>query len=254
MPHYFTYTQKDKKNLKKCDPIFAKYIDRIGDIEIQVRPDLFIALVHSIIGQQISVKAHATIWNRFVNQVFVQHEIQHGSTTQKISSLEEIPIINIPTNNLATHNFLQDTEDFSKEKMKNLIIPKNIANMSEEKIQNCGMSFKKAQNIIDFAKKVHMKEFNLEELKNLNDKEVIQALCTLKGVGQWTAEMMMLFSMQRPNILSLGDLAIQKALCRVFAKEKLTKEDGRLYQEKFSPYGSLASLYLWQVIVQDIKI
>lgn len=235
VPQFFTYTQEDKENLKKRDATFAQYIDAIGDVKVQVRPDLFSALVHSIIGQQISIKAHATIWDRFVAKVNDLHK-ENASSKQ------------VGKSNSCKADALQD------QSLTDFITAENIILMSEKEIQSCGMTYKKAENILDLSRKIHTQVFNLENIKSMNDKEIIKELCTLKGVGKWTAEMMMLFSMQRPNILSLGDLAIQKGLCIVFDKEKLTKEEGLFYQEKFSPYGSLASLFLWKVVGLGLKI
>ena len=85
-----------------------------------------------------------------------------------------------------------------------------ILNAGVEKIQQFGTSFRKAEYIMDFAKKVKSGEFDLEGISEKTDDEVIAELSSLKGIGVWTAEMIMLFCLQRPNVFSFGDLAILK--------------------------------------------
>ena len=77
-----------------------------------------------------------------------------------------------------------------------------------------------------------------------SDEEAIQELCSLKGIGVWTAEMILLFCLQRPDILSYNDLAIQRGLRMVYHHRQITKELFAKYKRRFSPCGSVASLYL----------
>lgn len=79
------------------------------------------------------------------------------------------------------------------------------------------------------------------------DEEAVEALSSLKGVGVWTAEMILLFCMQRPDILSFGDLAIQRGMRMVYHHRKIDKKLFEKYRRRLSPYGSTASLYFWAV-------
>jgi len=79
------------------------------------------------------------------------------------------------------------------------------------------------------------------------DKEVCAKLSALDGVGVWTAEMLMIFSMQRPNVLSYGDLAIHRGLRMVYRHRKIDKAKFNRYWKRYTPYASVASLYLWAV-------
>ena len=83
-------------------------------------------------------------------------------------------------------------------------------------LQSFGMTFRKAEYIKDFAEKVKTGEFALQEISQLPDNEAIQALASLKGIGVWTAEMILLFCLQRPDIFSFDDLAIQRGLRMVY--------------------------------------
>ena len=109
------------------------------------------------------------------------------------------------------------------------------------------MTFRKAEYITDFAQKVHTGAFDLEGIWQKSDEEAIQALCSLKGIGVWTAEMILLFCMQRPDIFSFHDLAIQRGLRMVYHHRTIDRARFERYRRRFSPYCSVASLYLWAV-------
>ncbi|HHU07344.1 MAG TPA: DNA-3-methyladenine glycosylase 2 family protein [Clostridiaceae bacterium] len=115
------------------------------------------------------------------------------------------------------------------------------------RIQQFGMSLRKATYISDFAKKVESGEFDLEGIKEMTDEEAMAALTELKGIGPWTAEMILLFSLQRPDIFSFGDYGIRKGLSLVYGHKEIDRERFERYRRRFSPHGSVASLYLWEV-------
>ena len=114
-----------------------------------------------------------------------------------------------------------------------------------EKLQSFGMTFRKAEYITDFARKIESGEFDLEGIWKKPDDEAIRELSSLKGVGVWTAEMILLFCMQRPDVFSYDDLAIQRGLRMVYHHRKIDRKLFEKYHRRFSPYCSVASLYLW---------
>ena len=122
-----------------------------------------------------------------------------------------------------------------------------VLDAGEEKLHSFGMSFRKAAYITDFARKVKSGDFRLAALKKMNDTEAIAALSSLSGIGVWTAEMILLFCLERPDILSFGDLAIQRGLRMVYRHREIPRERFEQYRRRFSPHGSVASLYLWAV-------
>jgi len=79
----------------------------------------------------------------------------------------------------------------------------------------------------------------------MTDEEIIVQLTQLPGVGVWTAEMLMIFSLQRPNIISYDDLIIRRSIMKLYKLEELTKEQFGIYKNQYHPYASIASLYLW---------
>jgi len=204
MTTYFSYSDKEIEHLKKVDKRLAIIIDQIGMINRAVNPDLFSALINAIIGQQISTKAHKTIWQRMQNDL-------------------------------------------------KLVTPMTIDNTTVDQLQKHGITFKKAEYIKEVARKVLSNEFDISALYTMSDEEVCAKLSELKGIGVWTAEMIMLFSMQRSNVLSYGDLAILRGMRMVYRHKTIDKERFKKYWRRYTPYASVASLYLWAVAVGAIE-
>ncbi len=123
----------------------------------------------------------------------------------------------------------------------------SVLDAGEERLHSFGMSYRKAAYITDLAHKVESGEFRLDALEKMGDEEAIASLTALSGVGVWTAEMILLFCLQRPDILSFGDYAIRRGLRMIYRHREITKERFERYRRRFSPYGSVASLYLWAV-------
>ncbi|WP_242975702.1 DNA-3-methyladenine glycosylase family protein, partial [Lactonifactor longoviformis] len=184
--------------LKNKDRKLAEVIEKIGLIKRETDTDLFSSVIHHIIGQQISTKAQATIWQRM----------------QK------------------------DLEEINAETILSVYI---------SKLQSYGMTFCKAEYITDFATKVHTGVFDLDAVEHMSDEDAIRELSALKGIGVWTAEMILLFCLQRPNIFSYDDLAIQRGLRMTYHHRRIDRKLFEKYRRRFSPYCSVASLYLWAV-------
>ena len=115
------------------------------------------------------------------------------------------------------------------------------------KLQPLGMTFRKAEYITDFAEKVRTGAFDLDAVTHMRDEDAIRALSSLKGIGVWTAEMILLFCLQRPDVFSFDDLAIRRGLRMVYHHREITRDRFETYRRRFSPYCSVASLYLWAV-------
>lgn len=131
------------------------------------------------------------------------------------------------------------------------ISPETIETIDIEEIQSCGMSMRKAGYIKGIAKAALSKTIDFDNLYNLSDEEVKKELIKLKGVGEWTAEMLLINSLERPDILSFKDLGIRRGIMRLYDLEDLTLEEFEVYRERYSPYGSVASLYLWEIASRE---
>ena len=195
---YFIYGEAELAYLRRKDKRLAAVIDRIGPVERTVDPDLFSAVVHHIIGQQISMKAQATIWQRMQDTL--------GSV-----SAETILAAGVPA------------------------------------LQALGMAFRKAEYLTDLAGRIVDGSFDLETVRSMDDAEAIRALSSLRGIGVWTAEMILLFCLQRPDIFSYDDLAIRRGLRMVYRHRRIDRPLFERYRRRFHPYGSVVSLYLWAV-------
>lgn len=123
----------------------------------------------------------------------------------------------------------------------------NIDKLTIEEIQACGMSMRKASYIKGIAADALAGVVDFETLKEQSDIEVIKELTQLKGVGVWTVEMLLLHSLHRPNILSYNDLGIRRGIMRLYGLEELPKIEFEKYQKLYEPYGSTASLYIWEI-------
>lgn len=122
-----------------------------------------------------------------------------------------------------------------------------ILALGREELQAVGMTFRKADYILDFAGRVQSGAFDIAGLDGLTDAEVIRELSALKGVGVWTAEMIMIFCMQRPDVVSFGDLAIHRGMRMLYRHKKIDRAKFERCRRRYSPYGTVASLYLWAV-------
>ena len=182
---YFEYGENEITYLRNKDKKLSEVIDQIGMIEREVDTDLFSAVVHHIIGQQISTKAQATIWQRM---------------KETLGEVNAVTIL---------------SADISK-------------------LQSLGMTFRKAEYITDFARKVHEGVFDLETVAQMSDEAAIKELASLKGIGVWTAEMILLFCLQRPDIFSYDDLAIQRGLRMVYHHRKIDRKLFEKYRRRFS--------------------
>jgi 3-methyladenine DNA glycosylase/8-oxoguanine DNA glycosylase len=196
--HYFQYGQTEIEYLKERDPALGRAIDEIGRIERPVFPEVFTALVRSIVGQQISTKAAATVWRKL-------------------------------------------GEKFAG------ITPQSIAGADLADIQACGMSLRKAEYIRGIAGAVVNGDLDIAALREMSDEEVIQKLAALRGIGVWTAEMVLIFSLGRPDVVSWGDIGIRRGMMRLYGLAELTRAQFEEYRKRYSPYGSVASLYLWAI-------
>lgn len=125
------------------------------------------------------------------------------------------------------------------------ITPENIAQVEQSEIQGCGMSMRKAGYIKGIADAAISGIVDVDILHTLTDEEIIKKLSSLSGVGVWTAEMLLIFSLSRPDVVSYKDLAICRGMMNLYGLKELPKEKFERYRKRYSPYGSVASLYLW---------
>lgn len=198
----FIYGEKEKNHLRYADKTMERLISSLGHIDRAVEPDIFKALVSSIISQQISTKAAETVKERLS----------------------------------------QKAGDISAE---------SISRLSFEELRTCGLSGRKTEYILGAARASIEGEVDFDTLYSKDDQEVINTLVSIKGVGVWTAEMMLIFSLQRPNVFSYLDLGIRRGIMRAYGLNEISKTDFELLRAKLAPYCTVASLYFWKLAGMD---
>ncbi|HYH53205.1 MAG TPA: DNA-3-methyladenine glycosylase [Solirubrobacterales bacterium] len=125
--------------------------------------------------------------------------------------------------------------------------PEQLLAADEEDLRACGLSGRKTEYVRDLASHVISGELELDRLEDLGDEEVIEEIVAVRGLGRWTAEMFLLFHLDRPDVLSGGDLGIRKAIQIEYGLDEMPPPKQVLeIGEPWRPHRSLASLYLWE--------
>lgn len=136
---------------------------------------------------------------------------------------------------------------FEKLFQKKLVTPKRVLSLSEEILRGTGMSWSKTRFILDLAQKVISTLVPLDTLDQLPDHEVIGELTKVKGIGPWTAEMFLMFTLGREDVFSFGDLGLRRAIQKLygFKKEPSIKQMEKIVT-KWKPYRTYAARILWR--------
>ena len=136
-----------------------------------------------------------------------------------------------------------------KKKCKNKINARTVSKLSFSSLKSCGLSKQKVKGIKDLAKRTQNKTFKPSLIKKMTDEEAIEYLSDLRQVGRWSAEMILLFTFNRPNIWPLQDIGLLRAVSNNYNKKYFPPKSflDKLYK-KFTPYCSVATWYLWRSI------
>ena len=186
--------------LKQHDAALAPIITRAGLCTIVPHREYYRALVNSIIGQQLSVKAAASIKQRFVNLF--------GGT--------------FPA-------------------------PQTILTKNVDELRMAGLSNAKARYILDLAQHVINGTVRFDQLDSQTNEEIITELTPVKGIGEWTVHMFLMFTMGRSDILAHGDLGIRTAIRKAYNLNALpSPAEMEVLAGRWRPWCSIASWYLWR--------
>jgi len=132
-----------------------------------------------------------------------------------------------------------------------VITPQSILKLQHDDVRSIGLSNPKTNYIFNVARAFHNKTINTN-FEELTDEEVIEEVTKIKGIGRWSAEMFLIFSLLRKNVISYGDIAIRKGIEWLYdIDHKLTIEEFNYYQELFTPFCTTASHYLWEITVRN---
>ena len=132
------------------------------------------------------------------------------------------------------------------------LTPEAVLGLKGEEMRACGLSKQKAAYVLDLAAKTAGGELDFAELGSLPDEEVIARLTAVKGIGVWTAHMYLIFALERPDVLPVGDLGIRNAMKKAYRlRQPLTVAKMEKVASKWRPWRSVASWYLWRSLELD---
>ena len=192
------YWDRAKRALARRDKVLGQIIRAHPRIALEPRGKPFFTLARSIVGQQISVKAAASVWTRLIT--------------------------------LAPR-----------------MLPRQVLEAGYAELAACGLSQRKAEYIGDLARHFVDGSLHVAEWAGIEDEAVIAELVQVRGIGRWTAEMFLIFNMLRPNVLPLGDLGLQRAIClNYFGGRTVSLRTMRRVAAAWAPWRSVATWYLWR--------
>lgn len=192
------YWQQACQALSACDPVMRQLIAQFPGAMLESRGCAFTTLARSIVGQQISVKAAESVWQRVIAA--------------------------IPD-----------------------ITPQAIIAAEHALLRSCGLSTRKAVYLQDLSQ--HFTAGNLRETawESMHDEAIIKQLIQIKGIGRWTAEMFLIFHLQRPDVLPLDDIGLQRAISQHYLNQQAADKNTIIELAKpWQPWRSVATWYLWR--------
>lgn len=123
----------------------------------------------------------------------------------------------------------------------------NVAAAPFEDLRACGLSGRKIESLRAIADAKLSGKIDFDALPQMSDAAIIAELVKLRGVGVWTAEMLLIFALGRPDVLSFRDLGIRRGIMMLHHLDSLNEKEFETFRRRYSPYGTLASLYLWKI-------
>ena len=193
------YWDRAKRALARRDPVMGAIMRAHPRIFLVRRGEPFMTLARAIVGQQISVKAAQSVWDRVVACVGGE------------------------------------------------VSPQAILGRKRPLLRACGLSDRKTEYICDLAQHFANGSIHVHRWPAMGDEEIIAELAEVRGIGRWTAEMFLIFSLLRPDVFPLDDLGLQKALrLSYFRGRKVSVARMRKLGETWQPYRSVATWYLWR--------
>lgn len=186
-------------HLMRRDRIMKKLIPKFPNISLVSRGNPFMTLARSIVGQQISVKAAESVWQRLL--------LECGKRPS----------------------------------------PASVQKAGVERLRAAGLSGRKAEYILDLSTHFSEQLVHPKKWAAMDDESVIAELTAIRGIGRWTAEMFLIFNLQRPDILPLDDAGLLKAISlHYFSGEPVSRFEAREVAQGWQPWSTVATWYLWR--------
>ena len=193
------YWDKAIGQLMRRDRIMRRLIPTYPEIWLESRGNPFVTLARSIVGQQISVKAAESVWQRVL--------LRCGRR----------------------------------------LTPTGVIKAGLLALRECGLSQRKAEYVLDLAGHFKNRMVHPQQWASMDDEAVIKELSAIRGIGRWTAEMFLIFNLQRPDILPLDDVGLLKAISlHYYSGEPVSRFEAREVAQAWEPWRTVATWYLWR--------
>ena len=134
--------------------------------------------------------------------------------------------------------------------LKDKVTPDRVLKIEDQEYRDGGLSWAKIKYIKDLAQKTKSKELQLENIRELENLKVSEELVKVKGIGPWTAEMFLMFTLKRENVFSYGDLGLKNGLIKVYKMKNLSKPKIDKIISRWEPYKTFGSIALWHSLEQ----
>lgn len=194
-----TYWDAAARELSKRDRVMRRLIAEHPGVWLESRGKPFVTLARSIVGQQISVKAAESVWQRVLTNCGRR------------------------------------------------LTPAAVIKAGPDVLRQSGLSGRKAEYILDLAGHFKSRLVQPARWADMTDDEVIAELSDIRGIGRWTAEMFLMFNLQRPNVLPLDDIGLLKAISLLyFSGEPVSRYEARDVAQGWQPWCTVATWYLWR--------
>jgi len=225
---------KEAEEFLAKDKYIAPLITKYGHCTLKPRRKkyYFEDLVDAIVQQQLSMKAASAIFNRVKETIYRNYELgimNYGKTKKR-------------------KTFGDKEHKWRVGATKNVeITPEKILTLTNEELRTCGLSRAKIVYVKDLSEKVISGQLEILDLDKLPDKAIIEELTEVKGIGEWTAQMFLMFTLARPDIFPVGDLGLRNAFDRA-VKKGLNREEMEKSALRWKPYRTIASWYIWKTL------
>ena len=204
------YWDEACKHLSKKDRVMRRLIPQFGDACLQSRGDAFSTLARSIVGQQISVKAAQTVWDRFT----------------------QLP---------------QQAPGGARRSAARPITPASVLKLKVDDMRASGLSVRKIEYLVDLSLHFDSGSVRSSAWEKMDDEAIIAELVGIRGIGRWTAEMFLIFHLMRPNVLPLDDVGLLNGISKnYFSGDDVSRSDAREVADAWAPYCSVATWYIWR--------
>lgn len=207
-----SYWDEACKHLSKRDRVMRKLIADHGSGRLESRGDAFTTLARSIVGQQISVKAAQSVWERLLG------------------------VLGLPA-----------ADGSSPGSDRGPVDANAVLSRAPDELRLAGLSARKVEYMLDLARHFAEERVHVAQWHDWDDEAIIDELVVIRGIGRWTAEMFLIFHLMRPNILPLDDLGLIKGISQsYFSGEPVSRAEARDLAEAWSPYRTVGTWYLWR--------